>query len=86
MPTEIDRTARRQVHGVKQRKRKHDRDTPQELKLELIQRYLDLSLEQAEHAVMICESIIAGSADLADLNRQSLAWRGKLRAAENRGK
>lgn len=73
MPTEIDRTARGQVRGVKQRNRKHDRDAPQELKLELIQRYLDFSLEQAQRAVMICENIIAGSADLADLNRQSLA-------------
>ena len=46
--------------------------------------YKNLTLEQAGHAVLICENIIAGSVDLAGLNRQSLAWRGKLRAAESR--
>ena len=46
--------------------------------------FKNLSLEQAGHAVLICENIIAGSVDLAGLNRQSLAWRGKLRAAESR--
>ena len=133
MPTEIDRTASEQVRGVKQRKLKHDRDAPQQLRLELIHRYLNLtrtvmpavaqtrlnewpvrndhcfqrivldtvcagiwydhvsrpayknlSLEQAQRAVQICEDIIAGRADLADLNRKSLAWRGKLRTADSR--
>ena len=133
MPTEIDCTASGQVHKAKQQKLKHDRHAPQELRLVLIQRYLNLTrtvmpalaqtrldewpvqndhcfqrivldtvcagvwydhilrpayknltLEQAGHAVLICENIIAGSVDLADLNRQSLAWRGKLRAAESR--
>ena len=40
--------------------------------------YRHLSLEQAQRAVEICENIIAGRTDLADLNRQSLSWRGKL--------
>ena len=40
--------------------------------------YKHLSLEQAQHAVQICGNIIAGSADLAALNRSSLVWRGKL--------
>jgi hypothetical protein len=40
--------------------------------------YRHLSLEQAQHAVHICEAIIANSVDLAGLNRQSLSWRGKL--------
>jgi hypothetical protein len=40
--------------------------------------YQHLSLEQAHRAVEICENIIAGREDLADLNRQSLAWRSKL--------
>jgi hypothetical protein len=39
--------------------------------------YRHLSLEQAERAVRICEDIIAGGADLADLNQKSLSWRGK---------
>jgi hypothetical protein len=30
------------------------------------------------HAIQMGEAVIAGSADLAALNRQSLAWRGKL--------
>jgi hypothetical protein len=40
--------------------------------------YQHLGLEQAHRAVEICEEIIAGTADLPDLNRQSLLWRGKL--------
>ena len=40
--------------------------------------YRHLSLEQAQCAVQKCEDIIFGRADLADLNRQSLSWRGKL--------
>lgn len=38
-----------------------------------------LSPTQAAQAVKTCEDIIAGRADLTALNRQSLAWRGKLR-------
>ena len=40
--------------------------------------YKSLTLEQADHAVRLCEQIIAGCTDLAELNRKSLAWRGKL--------
>ena len=39
--------------------------------------YRHLSLEQAQRAVQICEDIIAGRSDLADLNQKSLSWRGK---------
>ena len=39
--------------------------------------YSHLSLEQAQRAVQICEDIIAGRSDLADLNQKSLSWRGK---------
>ena len=39
--------------------------------------YSYLSLEQAQRAVQICEDIIAGRSDLADLNQKSLSWRGK---------
>ena len=31
-------------------------------------------------AVALGEAVLAGEADLAELNRQSLRWRGKLRA------
>lgn len=34
---------------------------------------------QAQEAVRLCEAILAGHEDLHRLNRQSLAWRGKLR-------
>lgn len=46
--------------------------------------YRHLSDAQALRAVQLCEDIIAGRADLADMNRQSLAWRGKLKAGSNR--
>ncbi len=39
--------------------------------------YKNLTLKQAEDAVALCEAIIAGDADLAMLNAQSLVWRGK---------
>lgn len=41
--------------------------------------YKHLTADQAHQAVALCEAIIAGTADVADLNRQSLKWRGKLR-------
>lgn len=41
--------------------------------------YKHLSPQQAEQAVALCQDIAAGQADLAELNRQSLIWRGKLR-------
>lgn len=40
--------------------------------------YRHLSLEQAQRAVQLCENIVAGRADLAEMNRKSLSWRGKL--------
>ena len=40
--------------------------------------YRHLTLEQARRAVQLCEDVLSGAADLAALNRQSLAWRGKL--------
>jgi hypothetical protein len=39
--------------------------------------YQSLSLEQATSAVLLCENIINGHTDLAELNRQSLCLRGK---------
>ena len=39
--------------------------------------YKHLSLHQAEQAVQLCEAIISGSANLAELNRNSLSWRAK---------
>lgn len=41
--------------------------------------YKHLDAVQALRAVRLCEHILAGTADLAALNRQSLAWRGKHR-------
>ncbi len=32
-----------------------------------------------EHAIRLGEAALAGALDLADLNRQSLRWRGKLK-------
>lgn len=46
--------------------------------------YKHLSDAQALRAVELCEGIIAGRVDLADLNRKSLNWRGKLPASANR--
>ena len=39
--------------------------------------YKHLSLQQAKTAVQLCDDIISGKADIVDLNRQSLSWRGK---------
>ncbi|WP_431304036.1 hypothetical protein [Sediminicoccus sp. BL-A-41-H5] len=46
--------------------------------------YKHLSDAQALRAVQLCEDIISGRIDLADLNRKSLMWRGKLPASANR--
>lgn len=40
--------------------------------------YKHLSRDQAICAVRLCEAIIAGDADLDDLNQNSLRWRGKI--------
>ena len=41
--------------------------------------YKNLTIEQAQRAVQLCQDIIDGSVDLWQLNRQSLLWRGKLK-------
>lgn len=41
--------------------------------------YKHLTILQAEEAVALCRAIIAGTANLHALNRQSLKWRGKAR-------
>ncbi|KIC48790.1 hypothetical protein [Tateyamaria sp. ANG-S1] len=41
--------------------------------------YKHLTPAKAQAAVALCNDIISGRADLHALNRQSLAWRGKLR-------
>ncbi len=38
-----------------------------------------LTVHQAVDAVYLCEQVIAGDVSLSDLNRRSLAWRGKAR-------
>jgi len=43
--------------------------------------YKHMTSAQAEKAAQLCEDIIAGRADLAQLNRQSLMFRGKLKAS-----
>ena len=43
--------------------------------------YRNMSPTQAEAALALCHAIIDGSADLSKLNRQSLAFRGKLAGA-----
>ena len=47
--------------------------------------YKNLTLQQAEQAVRLCDQIIVGDADLVALNAQSLAWRGKARPAKTEG-
>ena len=39
--------------------------------------YKNLTTEQAKTAVRLCQDIADGRADLQQLNRQSLFWRGK---------
>jgi hypothetical protein len=36
--------------------------------------------DRLESAIALGEAVLAGQADLDDLNRRSLAWRGKLRS------
>lgn len=43
--------------------------------------YKHLSDAQALRAVQLCEDIISGRVDLAELNRKSPNWRGKLPAS-----
>ena len=40
--------------------------------------YKHLTEAQAGAAVQLCQQIIAGTADIWALNRQSLRWRGKM--------
>ncbi len=40
--------------------------------------YRNMTTDQAERAVKLCEDIIAGDVDIVALNRQSLSFRGKL--------
>ena len=40
--------------------------------------YKHLTDDQAKRAVELCQEIVDGRADLHQLNRQSLIWRGKL--------
>lgn len=42
--------------------------------------YKHMTAAQASDAAALCEAVIAGTADLAALNRQSLGFRGKLRS------
>lgn len=46
--------------------------------------YKNISREQAKSAVLLCEDIIEGRADLVALNQKSLAWRGKLQTADTK--
>lgn len=48
--------------------------------------YKHLTRYQALQAVKLCDAIISGDADLTQLNRQSLTWRGKLRERSVRKK
>lgn len=41
--------------------------------------YVHLSMDQAWQAVQMCEDIVAGSTDLAELNRKSLLWRSNFK-------
>ena len=41
--------------------------------------YKNLTTDQAQRAVHLCQSIVTGEADLHKLNQQSLAWRGKIK-------
>lgn len=40
--------------------------------------YKHLTRDQAVQAAALCDRMISGEADLTQLNRQSLIWRGKL--------
>ena len=39
--------------------------------------YKNLTYDQAKRAITLCREIVEGHADLDQLNRQSLFWRGK---------
>ena len=39
--------------------------------------YKNLTYDQAQCAVALCRQIVEGEADLRELNKQSLIWRGK---------
>ena len=43
--------------------------------------YKHLTNEQAKLAVVLCENIIEGKANLKQLNQQSLCWRRQLKVA-----
>lgn len=43
--------------------------------------YANMPLDQLELAIALGEAVLAGHADLARLNRRSLAWRGKVASA-----
>ncbi|SDN43708.1 Protein N-acetyltransferase, RimJ/RimL family [Methylobacterium phyllostachyos] len=43
--------------------------------------HANLPLDQLETAIVLGEAVLAGQADLALLNRRSLAWRGKIATA-----
>ncbi|MFK7765285.1 MAG: hypothetical protein AB8B62_18625 [Roseobacter sp.] len=47
--------------------------------------YKNLTFQQVEQAVRLCDQIIAGNADLVALNAQSLVWRGKARPTKIEG-
>lgn len=42
--------------------------------------YRHMTTDQAQRAVALCEAIIAGTKDIVALNRQSLVFRGKMKA------
>ena len=41
--------------------------------------FKNLTKDQAQRAVKLCEDIVEGNVDLQKLNQQSLIWRGKHR-------
>ena len=43
--------------------------------------YKNLTKDQVQRAVRLCEGIVVGDIDLWKLNRQSLIWRGKHQSA-----
>ena len=43
--------------------------------------YKNLTKDQVQRAVKLCEDIVEGNVDLQKLNQQSLIWRGKHRRA-----
>lgn len=44
--------------------------------------HANMPADDLEHAIALGEAVLAGTADLALLNRRSLAWRGKIRRGE----